>query len=417
MSGTLETWLHRIGEEHPRGVKRGLGSVRLVAEALDVLPPAPTTIVVAGTNGKGSTVAFAERLLLAGGHSVGTTTSPHLHRFNERIRVNGVEATDADIIAAFETIEACRVDRGGTELSYFEYGVLAALATIRDARVDVAVLEVGLGGRLDAVNLVDADVAVITNIGMDHLEYLGGTREKIGDEKAGILRPGAPLVYGEPDPPPTVVERAAELGVPVHLAGRDFGHRGRAVWSGDVGWGQTFDLAAESAVDPANAATAIEAVRLAGIRVDAGMIRRAAESVHNPGRFEVVRKYGRTWILDVAHNPQGAEFLAERLKGKFAGTPLRAIVGCLADKDVRGILDPLKPLVSEFAYVDTGTGRGQSGHALRRQADDPGAFAGTLGQAMEGLPSPAVGVGIILVLGSFDVVERARIRLGLAESA
>ena len=204
---SLSDWLDRIGVEHPRGVRRGLERVRDVAARLGVLAPAASSIVVAGTNGKGVDHRPSSRACcFAAGRTVGTTTSPHLHRFNERIHINGREADDAAIVAAFEAIEAYRQ---GADLSYFEYAILAALKVITEAGVDHAVLEVGLGGRLDAVNIVDADVAVITSIGLDHQDYLGSTRELIGAEKAGILRSGVPLVYGERDPPRSVTARGA----------------------------------------------------------------------------------------------------------------------------------------------------------------------------------------------------------------
>ena len=413
MTPALATWLRRIGAEHPRGVKRGPERARTVAERLGVVPPAPTTIIVAGTNGKGSTTAFAEQTLLAAGCSVGTTTSPHLHRFNERIRINGRAADDASIVEWFGEIERCR---GAMELTYFEYAVLAALLALSRARVDYAVLEVGLGGRLDAVNIVDADVAVITGIGLDHQEFLGLTRERIGREKAGILRPGVPLVYGEPNPPASILAHAQALDVPVNLDGRDFGHDERSLWIRDAhGKHRAFDLPV-SAVDPLNAATALEAVALADCPPDQRTVREAARKVRNPGRFEVVRRDGRTWILDVAHNPHGAAFLAKRLAARFPNRSVRAILGCLEDKDIAGIKAPLEPLVTEFAFADTGPERGRTGASLRAAAALPGAFAGTLEGAMAHLSNRSEPPdSVVLVLGSFDVVARARVRLKLLD--
>ena len=414
MSATLAAWLDRIGVEHPRGVKRGLDRVRAVADRLGVVPPARTTIVVAGTNGKGSTTAFAEHLLLAARQSVGSTTSPHLHRFNERVRVDGREVHDGAIVRAFEEVEACG---DGIELSYFEYAILAALVLIRRARVDYAVLEVGLGGRLDAVNVVDADVAVVTNIGLDHSEFLGDTRELIGAEKAGIVRGGAPLVCGEPDPPASVLARACELAAPVVRAGRDFGHVGRAIWlHGPDGGRHVFELPT-SAVDAVNAATAAQAVCLAGCVLDARTVAVAARTVRNPGRLEVVQRDGFTWVLDVAHNPDGAAFLADRLRCCFEGRPIRAIVGCLEDKDIAGIVTPLRPLVAELAYADTGSARGRPGLELRSAMKDPCAFAGSLEGAVDHVLSRTGHGDVIVVFGSFYIVEHIRLRLGLAPGA
>ena len=405
---TLDDWLTRIGIEHPRGVKRGLEHVREVAAKLDVLPPAATTIVVAGTNGKGSTTAFAEQLLLAGGHSVGTTMSPHVHRFNERMRIGGAEATDALIVDAFEAVDAAR---GDIELSYFEYAVLAALVAIRRAEVDFAVLEVGLGGRLDAVNVVDADVAVITSIGLDHQEYLGDTRELIGAEKAGIVRHGRPLVYGDDSPPASVLARARDLGARVCLAGRDFGSGGRELWVRDGGRRIPFAYAPDAAIHEVNAATALQAVCLAGHVPRQGHVDAAAARARNAGRFEVVEARGVTWVLDVAHNPDGASFLARQLRERFADRRIDAIIGCLGDKDVAGIVTALSPAVTELAFADTGTARGRTGHSMRQAACQPSAFAGGLEAAMAHFQSRAGSNGVILVCGSFDLVERARDRL------
>ena len=405
----LSDWLDRIGVEHPRGVRRGLGRVRAVAQRLGVLLPAPSNIVVAGTNGKGSTTAFVEALLRAAGRSVGTTTSPHLHRFNERIRVNGREADDATIVAAFEGIEACRQD---ADLSYFEYAILAALKVIAEAGVDHAVLEVGLGGRLDAVNVVDADIAVITSIGLDHQDYLGATRELIGAEKAGILRSGVPLVYGEPKPPDSVMARVEALDAPLYLAGRDFGHSDRSLWFRDGGERCSVALPA-SAVDPVNAATAVQVAQLAGCPVDQDVVAEAARCVRNPGRFEVVRHADRTWVFDVAHNPDGALFLAEQLRQRFGPGVAAAVVGCLDDKDAAAIVAPLAPLVGEFGYADTIGPRGVRGATLRAAVLDSAAFAGPLEAVLDHLVTATAPGDRILVFGSFDIVERARVRLGL----
>ena len=413
-SRSLAEWLERIGVEHPRGIERGLDHVREVAARLDVLPPAGKTIVVAGTNGKGSTTAFAEQLLLAAGHSVGTTTSPHVHRFNERIRVGGAEADDGAIVEAFEAVEQGRDDM---QLSYFEYAVLAALVCIRRAEVEFAVLEIGLGGRLDAVNVVDADVAVVTSIGLDHQEYLGDTRELIGAEKAGIVRAGRPLVVGEPSPPASVLDRAGALDAPVRRVGQDFGNADGTLWLAEGKRRVSFAYDSASAVDAVNAATALQAVRLAGVLPRQEHVDAAARQVRNAGRFEVVDSSRETWVLDVAHNPDGARFLARQLRERFPNRRIEAVVGCLADKDVAGIVAALRPAVAEFAFAETTAARGQSADALRYAAGVPEAFAGSLTQAMAHLNARRDGNGVILVCGSFDLVERARDGLHLTTSA
>ena len=420
MPASLSSWLERIGVEHPRGVERGLAHVQEVATRLGVLPPADTVVVVAGTNGKGSTTAFAEQLLLAAGRSVGTNTSPHVHRFNERIRLNGADADDAVIVDALEAIERAR---GDVELSYFEYATLAALVAIRRAEVEFAVLEVGLGGRLDAVNVVDADVAVVTSIGLDHQEYLGDTRELIGAEKAGVLRLARPVVVGDREPPASVLDRAASLSAPVLRAGRDFGAHGDALWLVEQGRQVRFAYDREYTVHAANAATALQAVRATGVGLDEGQVRRAARRVRNLGRCEVVETGGRTWVLDVAHNPEGARFLAAQLRERFGDQRIDAVVGCLADKDAAGIVAALRARVTSFAFADTGTVRGRSGAAVRCAAAEPHAFAGSLEACMAQLQSattsspPPHGNGVMLICGSFDLVERARHRLDLSTKA
>lgn len=407
---TLAAWLDRIGTEHPRGVERGLDRVRSVADRLGVVPPAAKTVVVAGTNGKGSTTAFAEHLLLAAGHSVGTTTSPHLHRFNERIRINGLEVDDETIVDAFESVES---GRGGIDLSYFEYATLAALFVMSRSSLDYAVLEVGLGGRLDAVNIVDGDVAVITSIGIDHQEYLGETREMIGREKAGVMRPLAPVVCGDADPPESIVERARELAAPLMIVSRDFGHGIGEFWvRGRDGRRRTLELG-DSSVDPVNAATAAMAVGQTGCPLDRLAVARAARTVRNPGRLEIVQHGGRTWILDVAHNPHAAAFLGDRLRAVAEDRTIRAVVGCLEDKDVAGIVAALRHRVAEFAYADTSGPRGRAGVALRSDVGETDAFAGSLDGALAHLQARCESErDVIMALGSFDVVERVRSRLG-----
>ena len=390
---TLDGWLERIGVEHPSGVLRGLDGVYEVAARLCVLPPAPNAIVVAGTNGKGSTVVFTEQLLLAADQSVGTTTSPHIHTFNERIRLNGIAAQDARIVAAFEAIDGCR---GDVALSYFEYAILAALRTIAEAQLAYAVLEVGLGGRLDAVNVVDADVAVITSIGLDHQEYLGETREAIGAEKAGILRHGVPLVVGEPAPPESVLARAAELDVPTYLAGRDFGHAAGVLWIGQGAGRREFCYRA-GAVDPVNA-------RHGAASSGAGWLpnppRRAGSRCHGcaqPGAHGDRRARrpavgGRCG----AQSSRGTVLRTASSGPVFQGKRVAAVVGCLQGKDLAGIVLALQTLAHEVAFADTVTARGRSATSMRAEVGEASAFAGTLDDAAAHVSRPGSGNDVIL---------------------
>ncbi|MCC4593448.1 bifunctional folylpolyglutamate synthase/dihydrofolate synthase, partial [Xanthomonas campestris pv. cannae] len=259
---TLPEWLAYIERQHPQDIAMGLERVRAVAARMRLTKPAKHVITVGGTNGKGSTVAFVEAIARAAGWRVGSYTSPHLLRYNERVRIDGEEASDADLVTAFAAVEAAR---GDTALTYFEYGTLAALWLFQQAKLDLAVLEVGLGGRLDAVNLVDADVAVITTVDIDHTDWLGNDREAIGAEKAGIARPWKPLVLGEIDPPSSVLRRAYAIGANALRAGSDFFHEPidaeRWRWR-DVGTELLLPLPQLRApVQRANAATAIAALR------------------------------------------------------------------------------------------------------------------------------------------------------------
>ncbi len=404
----LSAWLARL-EARPLAARR-LSAVRAVAERLGVLRPAGAVVVVAGTNGKGSVVAFLERLLLAQGNTVGTTTSPHLHAFNERIRIGGAAASDAQIADALAAVEAARHDQA---LTYFDHATLAALLLICRAKVDVAVLEAGLGGRLDAVNVVDAQVTVITNVGLDHERQLGRTRELIGAQKAGVLRRRTPAVVGEPWPPAPVLDRAAALAAPIRLAGRDFGHSPGRLWLAGVKRPVAFAYDDDRAVAPANAAIALQASALLGATPTQAQVRKAALMASNPGRFEVLQSGERSWVLDVAHNPAAARFLADQLRSRFGGRTLAAIVGCLAEKNIVGISQPLRPLLETLAYADTLPPRGQSALAMRRAAGDPNAIAGPLDAVVELVEAQSPPNGVILVCGSFDLIERMRARLHL----
>jgi dihydrofolate synthase/folylpolyglutamate synthase len=408
---SLDDWLAYIERAHPRAWDLGLVRVRQVAERLGVLPPAPRNVVVAGTNGKGSTSVYAEALLRASGLRVGTTLSPHLFRFNERIRIDGRPVDDATIVAAFEDIES---QRGDTTLTYFEYGILAALTVFRRDAVDATVLEVGLGGRLDAVNIVDAQVAVITSIGLDHQEYLGPDVESIGAEKAGILRAGVPCVFGEPVAPSSVVQRADALGAPFLLRERDYsGARIGDGWSfhGRTRGGEcTLTGLTPPSVAIENASAAVQAVLLLGVTPDRIVeCCAAAATAALPGRFERRRWRDRTIVLDVAHNPHGAAFLAAQLGAQPIPGRTFAVMGCLKDKDAAGIVTALERAIDEWSFVDTGTIRGQPAEETLAKVKGvvSGTSRGSVAEALVRLADSTSTEDRIVVFGSFDVVARA----------
>jgi dihydrofolate synthase/folylpolyglutamate synthase len=355
----------------------GLDRVREVAQRLRLEMPG-TSIVVAGTNGKGSTCAMLESILLSAGYRVGCYTSPHLVRFNERARLDGEAATDEALVAQFEAVEAAR---GDIALTYFEFTTLAILRLFQQAAPDALVLEVGLGGRLDAVNLVDADCSIVTCIDIDHTEYLGDTREKIGWEKAHVYRTGRPAILVDPMPPQSVIDHATEIGADLRRFGRDFNYSGdRQQWS----WGgrtQRRNSLAYPALRGANqllnasgVLAALEALR-DRLPVSAQAIRQGLATVELPGRFQVLA--GRpTVILDVAHNPHAAAHLAANLDNMGFHPFTYAVVGMLADKDITATVAHLRTRVDHWLCVDLPGPRGARADDLARLLRESGMTPG-----------------------------------------
>lgn len=413
---SLPEWLQHIGALHPVGIDMGLDRIRRVAARLELVAPghrpAPQSVIVAGTNGKGSTCMALEALLWAAGRRVGNTLSPHVHRFNERVRIDGEPLDDAALCAAFATVEDAR---GDVTLTYFEFAALAALEAFRTARVDVAVLEVGLGGRLDAFNLVDADVAVITSIGLDHQEYLGDDLEGIGREKAGVLRRGQPVVLGA-RVTASVEAAAADLGCGVRRLGRELivSERG-ASWD-FTGTRRRLTGLPLGHLAPENCALAIEAADLLGAaELPDARVGPALGAVGLPGRLEAwrLRNAGdRLLLLDVAHNPAAAEFLAGRLDRRHPGRRFVAIFGALADKDAAGMAAALGDRVAEWLCVTTRGPRGRTGQALTARLEPvAGPRRVSTVEAPEALTeavSRTAPGGGILAFGSFDLVEQIR---------
>jgi dihydrofolate synthase / folylpolyglutamate synthase len=393
---TLAEWLTLQESVHPKSIDMGLARVSAVARTLALAEPACAVITVGGTNGKGSTVAHLEALLCALGVSTGMFTSPHFVRYNERIRVDGGEVGDAELIAAFERIEAAR---GDTTLTFFEYNTLAALLIFAQRRVEVALLEVGLGGRLDATNLVDADVAVLASVGFDHRDWLGDTLELIGAEKAGIFRRGRAAVLGTPQMPGSVFTAIASVGARAVVAERDFGWRLREGRWDYCGLELTLrDLppsALAGSIQYRNAATAIaalealragdaarEAVRALSARLaalDERTAGTALERVRLCGRFQVVPGEVE-WILDIAHNEPAARTLAAQLRERPLPRPAAgprtagctfAVVGVLADKDAAGIAAALAPVIERWIVCPLPGPRGTSAAQLAQRLARP----------------------------------------------
>ena len=404
----LADWLVRIQQQHPQAIAMGLERVRTVAQALGLAPkPAPCVITVGGTNGKGSTVAFLEAIARAAGLRVGTYTSPHLWRFNERIRIDGVEASDDAIVAAFERIDAAR---GDTPITYFEYATLAAFDLFERAGLDLAILEVGLGGRLDATNLVDADVAVITTVDLDHMDYLGPDRESIGAEKAGILRAGKIAVFGEKDPPSSVLRRAYALGTIAIRGHSDYlvdRFEDHWVWR-EPGFQLALpypSLAAPVQVD--NAAAAVAALRASPLAIPDAAFARGVAEARVPGRLQRIGTSPEV-VVDVAHNPQGARQLAAWLAANPKQTV--AVFAALGDKDIDGVVAALAPAIAAWhlgPITDAGP-RGLPVEALDDRVRAGGAVRvhghATLATALEAARASIGPEGRVLVFGSFHTV-------------
>lgn len=357
---SLEDWLVHLERLHPRGqagIELGLERVGAVKAALGQHQDCPL-ITVGGTNGKGSTSALLERILLAAGYRVGLYTSPHLLRYNERVRLNGQPAADEAFCAAFARVEAARRQAGDVPLTYFEFGTLAAWEMFAAAGLDAIVLEVGLGGRLDATNSYDADCALVTTVALDHIEYLGTTRAAIGREKAGICRAGKPLICGDAEPPASVEETCRRAGAEFLRLGRDFGYlRQEGQWQYWARDGRKLGGLAFPALrgdcQLGNASCAIAALDCLRTRlpVTAQDIRRGLAEVEIPGRCQVLP--GRPQIvLDVAHNPQAANEFARSLGGMGFARATWAVFGMLQDKDIAGVAAALRERVDHWLCCD-----------------------------------------------------------------
>lgn len=340
----LATWLSHLESLHGQAIELGLDRVQQVKQRLQLTPTCPV-FVVAGTNGKGSICALLSTMLRAAGFRVGTYTSPHLLRYNERVRIDMEEASDTAICAGLAAVEQAR---GDISLTYFEFGTLAAVACFMQAEVDVMVLEVGLGGRLDAVNVFDADCAIISSIDLDHQDWLGDTRELIGREKAGVFRQAKPVVCADPEPPQSLLDHAYALACPLKVLGRDFGgQRGEGqqwlFWSNENRRGGLPVPALRGNYQIHNASAVIAALELMRdkLPVSMGAIRRGLVEVEWPGRFQVLP--GRPVVVwDVGHNPHAARGLAANLTQLSFAQHRYAVFSVLADKDIDGVIAPLK---------------------------------------------------------------------------
>ena len=372
---TLPEWLARCEQLHPKQIDMGLDRVQLVARRMGLKMECPV-ITVAGTNGKGSTCAMLEAVYGEAGFRTGVYTSPHLVQFEERCRIGGEAVAASELLPAFAEVDAARLggaDEAEVSLTYFEFTTLAILRTLSRSGLDVAILEVGLGGRLDAVNVIDTDCAVITCIALDHMEYLGPDREAIGYEKAGIMRTGRPVVVSDPVPPQSVLDRALEVGAQLWRIGQDFHFAGdQQQW----GWamhpshgarrysGLAYPAlrGANQLVNAAGALAAIEALR-GRLPVTAQAVRNGLAMVELPGRFQIVPGTP-TLVLDVAHNPHSVAALAENLDAMGFYPTTHAVFGAMADKDLPAMLARISPLIDRWHLTDLPLARAAKATAL-----------------------------------------------------
>ena len=420
---TLDAWLGWLEQRHPQEIDLGLARIRAVAERLELLQPQARVLTVAGTNGKGSCVAATAYLLRRAGHRVGVFTSPHLQHYCERIAVDGAPVSETEVCQAFAAIDAAS---GDISLTYFEYGALAALEVFRRRDVDIMVLEVGLGGRLDAVNILDADVAVVTSIELDHQDWLGNSRESIGAEKAGIFRSAKPAVCADPAPPESLLTDAAEIGASLHRLNRDFGFETQGdTWrwwgtelnsgqaeenSGQKEEAQKFEQLPLAALPLPSLAAAIQSVRLLGVTLQHQWLKDLSR-VSLPGRFQRIVRAEREFILDVSHNPAATHYLASRLDALPAQGRTHAVVAMMADKDCQGSLEALAGQVdtwwlARLPEVPRAASPEQLAAALLAQNAEP-AGEGSMAECIEQCVRETEKGDRIVILGSFFTVAAA----------
>lgn len=409
---SLQGWLKWQESLHPLVIDLGLERAAQVFRALNPDYIKPPTITVAGTNGKGSSVAYLEAIYTAQGYRVGSYTSPHILKYNERIKIDGKPVSDDEICEAFARIESVR---GNTSLSYFEFGTLAALDIFCRAGVDVQVLEVGLGGRLDAVNIVDPDVALITSISIDHVEWLGGTREAIGREKAGIFRAAVPAIIGDPDPPQSLIHSAIEQHALLYCIDKDFGYKKQPAgwdWFGvDRQMLQLPEPALKGEHQYRNASAVILALtQMDGILpVTEASIKQGLENVRLAGRFQLID--GKIPVLlDVGHNPQAVKTLADYVTAVFPGRRVHAVFSMMKDKDIAGVLEIMNLVVYDWFFAPLANPRTATESVMREIFSQSSvtrvsfgfagfteAFSAAKNQSREG--------DLLLVFGSFFLVS------------
>ena len=421
----LVDWLAYIEALHPASIEMGLDRVEQVRQRLGLVPQFPI-IIVAGTNGKGSTCAMLESIYRAAGYKVGCYTSPHFIRYNERVRIDGAEVADEVLVEAFQAIEQARQDTG-TALTYFEFGTLAAVWSLMQTRVDVGILEVGLGGRLDAVNVFSPQCSIVTSVDLDHMDFLGNDRECIGREKAGVFRPGVPAICGDNDLPSSLQAYAAEIGADLRRVGHEFEFQVQ-----QTGWRYHADNQEYLLPLPAlpgsfqlnNAASVINAVDCLQeiLPVTLAQMQQGLQQVTLNGRFQVCREWPQV-ILDVAHNPHAAKALASNLAQNPVSGRTLAVFSMLADKDIAGVIQVLTPYIDAWYIAGVAHARGASAEQLRdcvavqATASSPVLIHADVRSAYRQACNDAGENDRIIVFGSFFTVADIMCELATAQSA
>lgn len=408
-SVTLEQWLAQIEAGHPTEIELGLDRVAEVATRMQIdLSPAKV-ITVAGTNGKGSTTAMLDSILRAGGYRTGVYTSPHFLRYNERIQLDGTAVSDQLICDAFSHIEQSRKE---ISLTYFEFGTLAALKVFADAKLDFVILEVGLGGRLDAVNIIDADLAILTSVALDHTDWLGDTLDQIGYEKAGIFRAERPALCGFTTPPESVIDHAAQIGAQLLRRGVDFDleHQGDLwSWHGLNGAGESVSYQDLPRPDLPliNAPAVLQAVNLLAPNVSLNEIKSGLENARMTGRMQRSRLAETPMILDVAHNEEAARYLALRLQDSQIAGKMHLILGMLKDKDRAAVVRELSALKPVWHLVSLTGPRASTANELREFVKEEATGYDSAKEALEQIQAQLTPEDLVVVCGSFLTVTEA----------
>jgi len=409
---SLKGWLDWQESLHPLAIDMGLERAAQVYHALNPDCIKPLTITVAGTNGKGSCIAYLEAIYRAQGYRVGAYSSPHIFKYNERIKIDGKPVSDDKICEAFARIESVR---GNTSLSYFEFGTLAALDIFRRSGLDIQLLEVGLGGRLDAVNIIDPDVSLISSIGIDHVDWLGATREAIGREKAGIFRAKIPAIVGDPEPPDSLAQSAADKNARLYCINKDFTYKKQAAtwdwFSGIRHIAQLPEPGLKGEHQYRNASAVILAVNMLSesLPVSDGSIRLGIKNAQLLGRFQLINDKIPV-LLDVGHNPEAVKTLIEYLTGTFPGRKVHAVFSMMKDKDIAAVLEIMNPVVHDWFFAPLANARAATEPHMREIFSQSSVTRVSFGftgfaQAYDAAKKQSQEGDLLLVFGSFFLVS------------